>query len=169
MKDNQMLPTLGPVSQTLQAQTTEPARILVVDDDSSICELSARALRGCGYEVETAMDGAGAWEALSSDTDFFDLLITDQDMPRLSGVELLRKMRAARMVVPVIMSTGAVPREQLARSPWLRPTATLLKPYTLKELLGVVREVLLRAEDGFEPAASATSGQSLAPADVLRF
>jgi DNA-binding response OmpR family regulator len=112
----------------------------VVDDDGEIRRLNAQVLEKSGYHVEAAEDGAVAWEALN--TDNYDLMITDHNMPKVSGVELLKKLRAARMALPVIMATGSLPEEEFARYPWLQPAATLLKPYTTDELLGTVREVL---------------------------
>jgi DNA-binding response OmpR family regulator len=112
----------------------------VVDDDGEIRRLNAQVLKKSGYHVEAAEDGAVAWEALN--TDNYDLMITDHNMPKVSGVELLKKLRAARMALPVIMATGSLPEEEFARYPWLQPAATLLKPYTTDELLGTVREVL---------------------------
>jgi len=69
-------------------------------------------------------------------------VITDNNMPRLTGIELLKKLCAARMALPVIMATGTLPKEEFTRYPWLQPAATLLKPYTVEELLGTVKEVL---------------------------
>lgn len=117
-----------------------PPRVLVVDDNVEILSLNARALSNSGYEVDAAEDGAVAWQNLQRN--HYDLLVTDNQMPNLSGVELLQKMYGARLALPVIMATGALPSEDFARSPWLRPAATLLKPYSFEELLGTVREVL---------------------------
>jgi DNA-binding response OmpR family regulator len=66
-------------------------------------------------------------------------------MPKVSGVDLLKKLRAARMVLPVIMATGTLPKEELARYPWLQPAATLLKPYTSEDMLRTVKRVLREA------------------------
>jgi len=63
-------------------------------------------------------------------------------MPKVTGVELLKKLRAARMALPVIMATGILPTEEFTRYPWLQPEATLIKPYTANELLAKVRNVL---------------------------
>ena len=115
-------------------------RILVVDDDVSIRQLNTHVLSNCGYEVEIAEDGAAAWDALCADS--YDLLITDNNMPKISGVELLKRLRAARMALPVIMATGSLPTEDFARYPWLQPTAMLLKPYAAEEMLKTVKEVL---------------------------
>jgi DNA-binding response OmpR family regulator len=125
-------------------QSSPTHRILVVEDDQDILQLNTAVLSQAGYLVETAANGAIAWDLLQLET--FDLLVTDNEMPGMTGVELLKKLRAERMVLPIIMATGAEPREEFARDPWLRPAATLLKPYTLDELLGVVRVVLSSAE-----------------------
>ena len=59
-------------------------RILVVDDDDDIRRFNAEALTGSGYHVEAAVDGAAGWEALNADR--YDLLITDNSMPNISGI-----------------------------------------------------------------------------------
>jgi DNA-binding response OmpR family regulator len=141
-------------------------RILVVDDESSIRELNTTMLLRSGYEVGVAEDGAAAWEALNAAD--YDLIITDNSMPRVSGVELLKKLRAARMALPVIMATGTLPTEEFTRYPWLQPAATLLKPYTLEELLGTVQEVLRATERACEPIAPPPNWQSQPRTDGLQ-
>jgi DNA-binding response OmpR family regulator len=129
-----------PASPRASAETNPPQRILVVDDDIAIRQLSAEVLIRSGFHVDAAANGAAAWQALNSES--YDLLITDQHVPDLNCVELLKKLRAARMSLPVIMSTRALPKEDFSRRPWLQPAATLLKPYTGAALLGTVKEVL---------------------------
>jgi len=114
--------------------------ILVVDDDISLCQLNTEVLSSSGYAVAAAEDGAAAWEALNAHR--YDLLITDNNMPKVSGVELLRKLHSAHMDLPVIMATGATPTAEFARSPWLHPAAVLPKPYTIGEMLSMVEVVL---------------------------
>ena len=153
---------------TKQPQATATHRILVVEDDPDIRQLNTSVLAQSGYLVETAADGVIAWDLLQLDT--FDLMVTDNEMPGVTGVELLKKMRAARMIVPVIMATGAEPREEFARDPWLRPAATLNKPYTLDELLRTVRKILHAAEVENDQArpAPAREEQYRPTADGLR-
>jgi DNA-binding NtrC family response regulator len=115
-------------------------RILVVEDEPDILCLNSEILTGSGYHVDAAADGAAAWEALQLKD--YQLLITDNEMPKVSGVELLKNIHAARMGVLVIMATGTLPHEQFARYPWIRPVGMLIKPYTLEELLGAVKKVL---------------------------
>lgn len=119
-------------------------RILVVEDDLLTRHLNAQVLVCSGYQVDAADDGAAGWEALRAKT--FDLLITDHDMPKLTGVELVKKVRGARMTLPVILATGTLPEEDLTRHPGLQLAATLLKPFSPRQLVETVKEVLRAAE-----------------------
>jgi len=121
-------------------------RILVVDDDSSIRQLNTEVLMDSGYEVDAAADGADAWQVII--TNHYDLLITDNNMPGLTGIDLLRKLRSAHMALPVIMATTTLPTHEFTVSPWLIPEATLLKPFTIDELLEKVKAVLCRYATG---------------------
>jgi two-component system alkaline phosphatase synthesis response regulator PhoP len=145
MKDNQILPECESDSPPLQSQSNPLDRILVVEDEPAIRQLNAMMLTRSGYEVGAAEDGAAAWDALNEDS--YDLLITDNVMPRLTGFKLLEKLYAARMTLPVIMATSAVPTALFTRGPWLKPDATLLKPYTSAELLRTVKKVLREADN----------------------
>jgi DNA-binding response OmpR family regulator len=127
-----------------RSQTNLPVRILVVEDDIAIRQLSAEALTSSGYQVETAEDGAAGWEALQGSN--YDLLITDNTMPKVSGVELVKMLRSARMTLPVVMASGTPPAEALDGDSSLQLAATLLKPFTIGELLGTVEKVLRATE-----------------------
>jgi two-component system, OmpR family, alkaline phosphatase synthesis response regulator PhoP len=99
-------------------------------------------LTGAGYRVDVAADGAAAWAALRLSK--YDLLITDQFMPKVTGVQLLKKIQAARMTLPVIMATEFLPTWEFTLHTWLRPVKMLLKPYSFEELLALVENVLPR-------------------------
>lgn len=142
----------------LRCQTNPPRRILVVDDESCIRWLNTELLLRSGYHVDTAEDGADAWRALGAER--YNLLITDHNMPKVTGVELIKKVRGARMDLPVIMATATSPEEEFARYPWLRPDATLLKPYTVREMLRAVKEVLSGADNAREQVTSPRSWQN---------
>lgn len=135
---------ISPAGKTGRAPLQRPPnprqRILVVEDDKLIRRLNAEVLTYSGYQVDTAEDGAAAWDAFQLNS--YDLMVTDNDMPRMTGMDLLKKLHAARMVLPVIMATGTLPQEELDWHPWLQIHATLLKPYTFEELLATVKEVL---------------------------
>ena len=93
-----------------------------------------------GYQVDAAEDGEAGWEALQAR--HYDLLITGNNRPNLCGVDLVKMLHSACMTWPVIMASGAIPTEELNRHPGLQLAATLLKPFTLDELLGTVKKVL---------------------------
>ena len=138
-------------------------RLLVVEDDGDIRRLSTRVLSRSGYRVDAAEDGAAAWVALTAES--YDLLIADHNMPKLTGVELLKKLRAARMDLPVVMVTGAIPTEELSRHPWLKLAATLRKPFTSDEPLATVKEVLRATAGATESIPPSTTTQSHPSAD----
>ena len=119
------------------------ARILYVDDDPHMRSFGMLALARSGYHVDTAENGAEAWVALQNQD--YHLLITDNQMPELTGLELIRKVWQARMTVPVILASGTVgvlPKDTL---PWLECGALLAKPFTFEQLVSSVRDVLRAA------------------------
>ncbi len=120
--------------------TSAPARILVADDDANIRQFNAEILKRVGYQIDLAEDGASAWEALQSDG--FDLLITDYNMPKLTGLDLIKKLRAARMPLPVILMSGAMPVSEIEQDAELRSVVTIPKPFSAIQLLATVNQVL---------------------------
>ena len=120
--------------------THRPPRILVIDDDKGICQLSAEVLVRHGYLVDAAEDNTAGLKTLQ--THSYDLLITDLDMPELSGLRLVKKLRAARMALPVILASGTLTQLELSRNPWLRLSGVLLKPFSPDQLLEAVQSVL---------------------------
>ena len=140
MKNDKVPETGAPPGAPARCQSIPANRILLVDDEVDIRQVNAEVLRCFGYQTETVADGAAAWEALQANT--YDLLITDNRMPKVSGVELVKKMRSAHMTLPVILASGLMPTEELERNPWLQPVATLEKPFTGGQLLQRVKEVL---------------------------
>jgi two-component system cell cycle sensor histidine kinase/response regulator CckA len=115
-------------------------RILVVDDDISVRQLTTQMLIRFGYQVDAAEDGAAGWEALLAKR--YDLLITDNSMPKVTGIEMVKKLHAAHMDMPIIMATAVLPQEEFILHPWLQAVPTLLKPFRGAELLSAVRKAL---------------------------
>jgi len=146
-----------PASAVRQAAMTSRLKILVVEDDADIRRLNLRILTNSGYQVTAVEDGAFAWDALQLDN--YDLLITDNSMPRVTGIELLGKLHAAHLILPVIMASGTLPQEELDRRPWLIINATLLKPYSFDELLRTVKNILHASAGTGEPAVSSHNQQ----------
>jgi CheY-like chemotaxis protein len=124
-------------------RTNSLCRILVVDKNSDLRLLYADALAGPRCRVDVAEDGEAAWEALQADR--YNLLITENKLPNLVGNELLRKLRAAGMDLPVVIVAGSLPLHEAAPNLSLPCAATLLKPFALDALLDTVKNVLCAA------------------------
>ena len=120
-------------------------RILLVDDDRVARRLNSTMLVCSGFRVDEVENGAQGWDLLQNGP--YDLLITDNSMPLMTGVEMIKLLRDRNMRLPIIMATGAIPTEELSRHPRLRISAIMVKPFTLLELLQTVKEVLRL--DGF--------------------
>jgi len=148
METNKISQTGAPASAAPECPANPPRRILVVEDDPDIRRLNTEVLAESGYHVDAAEDGVEAWHALN--TKPYDLLITDNHMPIVTGLELIKKLRAEDMKLPVILVSGSTPPEELQQHPWLQIQATLLKPYTLAELFKTVKEVLVATSDARE-------------------
>ncbi len=103
-------------------------------------KLVVRTLVSSGYEVDAARDGADAWKALN-EANYF-LLITDHQMPRVTGLELIARLRTEDKPLPVILVSAEMPTEEINRHPHLHIDATLTKPFTAEVLLATVRKVL---------------------------
>jgi two-component system, chemotaxis family, sensor histidine kinase and response regulator WspE len=87
--------TQGKPGQIGEAQAVVPAgrkRVLVVDDSLTVREVERRLLENHGYDVVVGIDGMDGWNNLQ--TAHFDLLVTDVDMPRMDGIELVRRVKA---------------------------------------------------------------------------
>jgi DNA-binding NtrC family response regulator len=119
-------------------------RIVVVDDKEDICAFMSVALRGAGYEVQIAQEGAQALALLRSRA--ADLLITDIFMPGQEGFETLSQCKTEFPQTKIIvMSAGIIPgmtHDFLATAALLGIGATLRKPFTADQLLDTVGRVL---------------------------
>lgn len=116
-------------------------RILVADDDEGIRCLLSVALTLAGYDVNLASDGEQAWDTLSHD--HYDLLITDNEMPCLTGLKLIERIRETGMRLPVIIASGSLSAASARESPQLQISAVLSKPFTIPELMKAVGFALL--------------------------
>ena len=121
-------------------------KVLVVDDEIHIVHVVAIKLRNNGYEVISADNGAEAFELACEEKP--DIIVTDYQMPVMSGLELLEKLRQRDDTkdIPVIMLTArsfAISKEQQEE---LRISSCLSKPFSPKELLGNIEDVLYQKQ-----------------------
>jgi two-component system OmpR family response regulator len=109
------------------------ASIIVIDDESGVREMLADALHMQGYDVATAADGhVGLREIYDGD---FDLIISDVNMPKVNGFELLERLRAAGNETPVILLTARGDRADVAVGFRAGADDYVTKPFGLEELL----------------------------------
>jgi CheY-like chemotaxis protein len=120
--------------------------VLLVEDEESIRNLLSDQLKRDGYRVFTAANGAEAIEAASSFKEQIHLLISDVVMPGISGVVLARRLSDARPGLRILFMTGYIefrPKDQESMPP---DAHILSKPFSHKDLLAKVREVLAQSE-----------------------
>jgi len=117
-----------------------PQRILVVDDNRIVRQANLDLLARAGYDVDGVKDGAEGWDALQ--VKHYDLVLTDNSMPRMTGIELIEKLRSSTQTVPIIMATGFLPIFELSRKPWLVPDAAMTVPFSNEDLLATIAKVL---------------------------
>jgi PAS domain S-box-containing protein len=118
--------------------------ILLVDDEPRLVEMGRQMLEALGYRVTSALGSLEALAVFRRDPGAFDLVITDQSMPDMSGVELTHAMIELRPGIPIVIATGyskAVTAES-ARSLGLR--GYIAKPYLLQDLEKAVRAAIGR-------------------------
>jgi len=124
----------------------EGKKVLVVDDEVHIVHVVAIKLRNNGYEVISADNGAEAFELACREKP--DIVVTDFQMQGMTGLELVKKLRQREETrdIPVIMLTArsfAVPKAQQED---LRISGCLSKPFSPKELLGSIEDILYQRE-----------------------
>jgi len=122
--------------------------VLYVDDDEVMVVMVERLLQRLGYEVTCHLDPQAALAAVRTHPDEFDVVVTDLNMPELSGLEVAREIARVRGDLPVIISSGNLPEPLLADARQAGVRALLHKQYTLEELGPAIRRVL---EGGPEP------------------
>ena len=134
-----------PARASMMTQSSAPGlpSILYAEDDSVQRGLSVEILTHSGYAVTPVEDGLQAWAALHSDR--YDLLITDNNMPRMTGLELAAKTRLEGMQLPIIVASRAVGLPAGTDYDWIRVAARLQKPFATDELLKTVEQVLCAA------------------------
>jgi two-component system response regulator MprA len=117
-------------------------RILVVDDEPAVLDAVDRALRLEGYDTELATDGREALDALAAGAP--DALVLDLLMPRVDGLEVCRRLRAAGDRTPVLVLTARASVSDRVRGLDAGADDYLVKPFALEELLARLRALLRR-------------------------
>jgi PAS domain S-box-containing protein len=116
--------------------------ILLVDDEAAIVNLGSRALERLGYKVTGETRSTRALEMFLANPEYFDLVITDQTMPNLTGISLSQELWQIRPELPVIISSGFSEQITPDKVTGLGFRCLLPKPYTIAELARVVQQSL---------------------------
>jgi EAL domain-containing protein (putative c-di-GMP-specific phosphodiesterase class I) len=124
------------------ASVRSQGRVLVVDDEEALLRLIGRMLTTAGYEVATAADGGRAAELLTGAT--FDAVLSDIDMPKMNGIQLLQAVRQRDLDVPVVLMTGNPDVKTAVQAVAHGALQYLIKPVNMEELgAAVARAVRL--------------------------
>ena len=116
--------------------------ILAVDDSASIRQMVAFTLKSAGYQVTEAVDGQDALDKANTKT--FDLVLTDQNMPRMDGITLVKNLRAnnSYSAKPILILTTESSDAMKAQGKAAGATGWLVKPFDPMRLAEVVKKVL---------------------------
>ncbi len=101
--------------------------------------------------MDVADDGEAAWHPLQRDR--YDLLITDNDMPRLGGLELIKRIRGADMTLPIIMTSASFAEADALDFAQMKISAVLTKPFAFWNFLNIVSNALRGPVGTFAPAS----------------
>jgi two-component system response regulator MprA len=137
------------------------ARILVVEDEPALRDGLRTALTLEGYAVEVATDGVQALEVLAARP--ADAVVLDVLMPRLDGLEVCRRLRAARNGIPVLMLTARAEVENRVEGLDAGADDYVVKPFALEELFARLRALLRRTTESKDGELLAFADLSLDP------
>ena len=140
-------------SPIVDAEITEPIpintkihrgteQILLVDDDEMLASLGEELLSEIGYQVSVMTESTEALKMFTANADRFDLVITDQTMPELTGKDLILELKKIRPDIPTILCTGFSSKIDEVQAAELGINAFLMKPLDLPGLSQTVRRVL---------------------------
>ena len=133
------------IAAAKEIETPQPGgkeRILLVDDEDILVEMSQIMLTRLGYEVTVRNSSLEALTVFQNQPDQFDAVITDQTMPRMTGMDLARRILQVRPNIPIILCTGYsnLVNEDLAKGCGIK--GFVMKPMTKKDISTLLRRVL---------------------------
>ena len=141
-KDQGSAPVCAEPAPCLPQQHKVPPRVLVVDDEADVVEIIRYCLNKGGFAVQGVVDSLQARTLLQENPHCCDLLITDLDMPKLSGAQLCALAQQVRPELPVILITGHEREDLGAAAPSPGCREVLPKPFSREDLLSVVNRLL---------------------------
>ncbi len=122
--------------------------ILLAEDERAVRSTTQRILERAGYRVVAASDGEEAWRLLEQQPEAFQLVVTDLVMPRLSGAELVRRIRGAHPDLPIVVTSAHPSRDWDPREIRAESVSVLKKPFAAATLLETLRTALGGSSSG---------------------
>jgi len=116
--------------------------VLLVDDEATLVHLGEAILRRLGYEVVICTSSTEALDVFRAAPQRFDLVITDQTMPHMTGERLAQALRRLRPDIPIILCTGFSHVMHAERAQELGIDAFLMKPLAMQDLAQTIQQVM---------------------------
>jgi len=121
---------------------TGDERILYVDDEEKLLAVGKSLIEGLGYSVTTYTESSEALEIFKNNPSRFDLVITDQIMPNITGSELAKQLLQVRPDIPIILCTGYSSKVDKEKASQIGIKKFALKPLDISEIAVLIRKVL---------------------------
>src|SRR5262249_13901025 len=132
----------APFKPALETPQGRGQHVLYVDDEKSIVTLVVTLLEGLGYKVTGETNPEQALKVILENPARFDVVVTDQAMGGMSGLELMREIHAVRPDLPIILVSGYLTADQAQGARLKGAKAVLMKPGFIRELPAVLNQVL---------------------------
>ena len=129
-------------SEVIEGPVPGGKRVLFVDDERPLVTLAVQELQRRGHRVHGSVTTAEALATISDANQAFDLVVSDQNMPRMTGIELLREIKSRRPELRSILITGVVDEKVLGAAAALGVDRVVEKPVTIDELCAAIQEVV---------------------------
>ncbi len=129
-----------PTAPTLLAMEGHE-RILLVDDEAPLAEITARALNKTGYNVTYKTNSITALETFKANPEAFDIILTDQAMPNMTGIDLAAEMLKVKPDIPIIMFTGIIDQDTMQYAKEIGISKIILKPMELYKLSAAIQQL----------------------------
>lgn len=131
-------------------------RILFVDDEAALVLIARRALERMGYRVTALASAADALDAFLENPASFDLVVTDFNMPGISGLQFAERVLQARPGIPLVLASGFIQPDQAARAQEMGIRKVMTKPYSMDNLCRTLQRMLEEARELGEGAPSSS-------------
>lgn len=128
-------------------KTGKYLNILIADDAKEIASLASSVLQYSGHSVDVASNGLEALVKITKNPRHYDLLITDNNMPKLSGVQLIQQIRKDGFPGKIIVASGCITQDMSKAYQSLHIDKILQKPYGVNQLLKAVEDLDIEREN----------------------